>query len=101
MTEEAKPVTQDATAYDTKVERKVKLDSLMVVDEFGGDITVGTATAETEYTEAEYRRLRWKIDLWLLPLMWVGRILRARHITTPFDRAGIDNRVVLLWHTAG
>ncbi|KAL4965453.1 MFS general substrate transporter [Aspergillus stella-maris] len=30
-----------------------------------------TINAESEYTEADYRRLLRKIDLWLLPLMWV------------------------------
>ncbi|KAI1264399.1 MFS general substrate transporter [Xylariaceae sp. FL1019] len=29
-----------------------------------------TVNATYEYTEAYYRKLRWKIDIWLLPLMW-------------------------------
>jgi hypothetical protein len=35
------------------------------------DIIVDTINAETEYTPEQFRKLRWKIDLWLLPLMWV------------------------------
>lgn len=33
-------------------------------------VAIDTVEAEQEYTPAEYRRLLWKIDLWLLPLMW-------------------------------
>ena len=35
-------------------------------------LAVDTVNAENEYTAQEYRRLLWKIDLWLLPLMWAG-----------------------------
>jgi hypothetical protein len=35
------------------------------------DLIEDTVNAETEYTPAQFRKLRWKIDLWLLPLMWV------------------------------
>jgi ACS family allantoate permease-like MFS transporter len=35
------------------------------------DIIIDTVNAETEYTPEQFRKLRWKIDLWLLPLMWV------------------------------
>jgi len=35
------------------------------------DIIVDTINAETEYTPEQFRKLRWKIDFWLLPLMWV------------------------------
>ncbi|KAL3475449.1 MFS general substrate transporter [Aspergillus californicus] len=34
-------------------------------------IAQDTINAESEYTEADYQKLLWKIDLWLLPLMWV------------------------------
>jgi len=35
------------------------------------DIIIDTVNAETEYTPEQFRKLRWKIDFWLLPLMWV------------------------------
>lgn len=31
--------------------------------------------AESEFTPEQYRKLLWKIDLIILPLMWVGRHL--------------------------
>ncbi|KAF2770249.1 MFS general substrate transporter [Teratosphaeria nubilosa] len=37
---------------------------------FRSSVVVGLG-AEHEYTPAEYRSLRWKIDLCLLPLMWI------------------------------
>lgn len=33
-------------------------------------IALDTVDAANEYTQADYRRLLWKIDLCLLPLMW-------------------------------
>ncbi|KAL2822888.1 major facilitator superfamily domain-containing protein [Aspergillus granulosus] len=35
-----------------------------------GDVLAGTLEIGTEYSDRYMRRLRWKIDLWLLPLMW-------------------------------
>ncbi|KAH9889193.1 major facilitator superfamily domain-containing protein [Xylariomycetidae sp. FL2044] len=35
------------------------------------DIAQDTINAVDEYSEVYYRKLLWKIDLWLLPLMWV------------------------------
>jgi hypothetical protein len=35
------------------------------------DLIIDTVNAETEYTPEQFRKLRWKIDLFLLPLMWV------------------------------
>jgi hypothetical protein len=35
------------------------------------DVIIDTINAETEYTPEQFKKLRWKIDLWLLPLMWV------------------------------
>jgi hypothetical protein len=37
-------------------------------------IAIDTVEAEHEYTAAEYRRLLWKIDLWLLPLVSEHRL---------------------------
>lgn len=34
------------------------------------DLNLDTVHAESEYTEAEYKKLLWKIDLRLLALMW-------------------------------
>ena len=36
----------------------------------GEKIAYDTVEAEHEYTTAEFRRLLWKIDLCLLPVMW-------------------------------
>jgi hypothetical protein len=35
------------------------------------DIIADTVNSETEYTPEQFRKLRWKIDLWLFLLMWV------------------------------
>jgi len=35
-------------------------------------IAEDTVAATSEYTAEQYRKLLWKIDLWLLPVMWVG-----------------------------
>ncbi|EXF84162.1 hypothetical protein CFIO01_05665 [Colletotrichum fioriniae PJ7] len=35
------------------------------------DILEGTIEDATEYSDSYFRKLRFKIDLWLLPLMWV------------------------------
>ncbi|KAF2020214.1 MFS general substrate transporter [Aaosphaeria arxii CBS 175.79] len=35
------------------------------------DIAPGEVTDSEEFSDAYYRKLLWKIDLWLLPLMWV------------------------------
>ncbi|KAL6400859.1 major facilitator superfamily transporter [Ilyonectria robusta] len=37
---------------------------------FTDDILEGTVDVAPEYSDQYYRKLRWKIDLWLLPLMW-------------------------------
>lgn len=34
------------------------------------DVVEGSVAIAPEYSDAYFRRLRWKIDLWLLPLMW-------------------------------
>ena len=56
----------------------IQVDPESRIDTMTGDtsivekIALDTINAETEYTLQEFRRLRWKIDLWLLPLMWVS-----------------------------
>ncbi|KAK1460520.1 hypothetical protein CCUS01_08867 [Colletotrichum cuscutae] len=54
-----------ASAADTK--------KLPEVDETSkpDDILEGTIEDATEYSDRYFRKLRFKIDLWLLPLMWV------------------------------
>lgn len=52
---------KEQTAIDTK--------TILPLDVDIGEGVIVDATEE--YTEAYYRRLRWKIDLWLLPLMWL------------------------------
>ena len=55
---------QNLTALSNPTEASVgygKIDELIV----------DTVNAEAEYTPEQFRKLRWKIDLWLLPLMWV------------------------------
>ena len=91
--------TKIATGDDTKVEGEIKTDAWTTDGEIVEIIAQDPVTAESEYTETEYRRLRWKIDLWLLPLMWVSRLLMDRN--TPIDGTGIDSAVVLLWHATG
>ena len=34
-------------------------------------LNVDTIEAATEYSDAYFRKLLWKIDLWLLPVMWI------------------------------
>lgn len=34
--------------------------------------------AESEYTPEQYRKLLWKIDLIILPLMWVSLLFQPR-----------------------
>jgi ACS family allantoate permease-like MFS transporter len=54
-------------AHDTKVSDTEKpIYPIDIVDVDNG-IVVDPAE---EYSEAYYKKLRWKIDLWLLPLMW-------------------------------
>ena len=36
------------------------------------EIAADTIAAASEYTPEQYRKLLWKIDLYLLPVMWVG-----------------------------
>jgi ACS family allantoate permease-like MFS transporter len=53
------------------------------------DVGDGIVTDITEeYSEAYYRKLRWKIDLWLLPLMWVC------YGTQQADKTGISTMAV-------
>jgi hypothetical protein len=56
-----KPCKENATLFTEVAEGKL-------VDAIAAD----TLAAESEYTEEFYKKLRWKIDLWLLPVMWVS-----------------------------
>ncbi|OIW34816.1 MFS general substrate transporter [Coniochaeta ligniaria NRRL 30616] len=51
-------------------EKTVGLNDSTAAKKSIDDIREDTVEAVTEYSDAYYRRLRWKIDLWLLPLMW-------------------------------
>lgn len=62
MTDSEKPALSD--------EKTVGLNDALAVSKSVDDIREDTVDAATEYSDAYYRRLRWKIDLWLLPLMW-------------------------------
>ncbi|KAF7185621.1 putative transporter [Pseudocercospora fuligena] len=53
-------------APNTDIRSAPSFDEGIVADKVAFD----TVEAETEYTPAEFKRLRWKIDLCLLPLMW-------------------------------
>lgn len=58
----------DAVAKDSKkLTEEVPLDKLQTQDE----LNVDTVEAVYEYSDAYMRKLRWKIDLWLLPVMWI------------------------------
>ncbi|KAF9878393.1 hypothetical protein CkaCkLH20_03885 [Colletotrichum karsti] len=52
---------------DSETIARMSIDDGEVVEK----IAIDTINAESEYTVEEYRRLLWKIDLWLLPLMWL------------------------------
>ncbi|KAK4546512.1 hypothetical protein LTR36_001729 [Oleoguttula mirabilis] len=52
------------------------------------DILNGDVETVNEYSEEHYRRLLWKIDLWLLPLMWLC------YGTQQADKTGISTQAV-------
>lgn len=60
--------TDASSVDDNKTPVSTEAKTIAPLDVEIGEETVVDATEE--YTEAYYRRLRWKIDLWLLPLMW-------------------------------
>lgn len=64
-----------ADAAKTKEEAKscqdaIAAPSIQDGEIMGEKIAIDTVEAEHEYTAAEFRRLLWKIDLCLLPVMW-------------------------------
>ena len=59
----------NSNADDAKDHKSIDLKTIVPLDV---DISNGVVVDITEeFTEAYYKRLRWKIDLWLLPLMWL------------------------------
>lgn len=41
------------------------------------EIAADTIAAASEYTPEQYRKLLWKIDLYLLPVMWVSEFSQS------------------------
>lgn len=62
----------DTTCDKKDVKDQAEITTVPSIDvgTFTEKVAVDTVEAAHEYTPAEYRRLRWKIDLCLLPLMW-------------------------------
>ncbi|KAK7227900.1 hypothetical protein V2G26_000070 [Clonostachys chloroleuca] len=54
-------VGEDDKNFDIEMAHKPSVD----------DIQEGTVDVSAEYSAKYYRKLLWKIDLWLLPLMWI------------------------------
>lgn len=52
-----------------KVEHEANIAPSIANEVIVEKIAIDTVEAEHDYTAAEYRRLLWKIDLWLLPLV--------------------------------
>ncbi|KAF4464782.1 major facilitator superfamily transporter [Fusarium albosuccineum] len=61
MTDKAPQAVDDEKVDDIEMTNKPSVD----------DLQEGTVDIAVEYSDKYYRRLLWKIDLWLLPLMWV------------------------------
>ncbi|KAJ3526039.1 hypothetical protein NM208_g11373 [Fusarium decemcellulare] len=61
MTDKAPQAVDDEKINDIEMTNKPSVD----------DLQEGTVDISVEYSDKYYRRLLWKIDLWLLPLMWV------------------------------
>jgi MFS family permease len=76
----------DNDGKDTKAQLAPDLKTIVPLEVDIGDGIVTDITEE--YTEAYYRKLRWKIDLWLLPLMWVA------YGTQQADKTGISTMAV-------
>ena len=65
--------TPDATKTMRKPEceqNAISAPSIQHGEILGEKIAIDTVEAEHEYTAVEFRRLLWKIDLCLLPVMW-------------------------------
>lgn len=56
---------------ETKAVGVDKDAELTAMDKSPADVIEGSIDIAPEYSDAYFRKLRWKIDLWLLPLMWV------------------------------
>lgn len=59
-----KDITKDT---EKRQAENVGIDKKDIVD----DLAIDTVEATYEYSDAYNRRLLWKIDLWLLPVMWI------------------------------
>jgi len=56
-------------AGDAKDQKAIDMKTILPLEIVINEGVVVDITEE--FTEAYYRKLRWKIDLWLLPLMWL------------------------------
>ncbi|KAF2163746.1 hypothetical protein M409DRAFT_37199 [Zasmidium cellare ATCC 36951] len=71
-TDAVQPATVDSEKTARKTKDDVEVTTAPSISEgiVGEKIALDTVEAEHEYTQKDYRRLLWKIDLCLLPLMW-------------------------------
>jgi hypothetical protein len=92
------PVIEESVAHDLAVPTLEK-------GELISDVALDTVEAEHEYTDEDFRKLRWKIDLWLLPLMWVSTeqfLISKRQFGITFEISMLTYyNSVLLWNSAG
>ncbi|EXA35910.1 related to DAL5-Allantoate and ureidosuccinate permease [Fusarium oxysporum] len=62
----------DSNNSDDKKKLSVEMEQMNQDEKLADDTLPGEVLdAEDEFSDMYYRKLLWKIDLWLLPLMWV------------------------------
>lgn len=61
------PTTEKTSAGDNKNDAEGEVD----LKSEPNALNIDTIEAATEYSDAYFRKLLWKIDLWLLPVMWI------------------------------
>lgn len=64
-TKEAQPAVVPENDYRQSIAEKADVFDSNVPEE-----TIADALNPDAYSDAYFRKLRWRIDLWLLPLMW-------------------------------
>lgn len=59
------------TVQMTDMDKKEPEDHVTEHSKHADDLAEDTVTAIDDYSPEYFKKLRWKIDLWLLPVMWV------------------------------
>lgn len=59
------------TVQMTTLDKKEPEDRVTEHPKPADDLAEDTVTAVDDYSQEYFRKLRWRIDLWLLPVMWV------------------------------